>query len=151
MTPPRSSPGTVIRKAHFPGRAPIDAYGNGGFRFAGMSHRGSILCLPSGIYGCTKVWAEALAHHYHDTTDMSMIGLRIGVVNAEDKPLQKRHRAIWCSQRDVARMVRSCVEAPDELKHDVFFVVSNNRYSYRDMNHAREVLGFEPQDSAEDR
>ena len=26
------------------------AYGNGGFRFAGMSHRGSILCLPSGIY-----------------------------------------------------------------------------------------------------
>ena len=33
-----------------PGRAPIDAYGNGGFRFADMSHRGSILCLPSGIY-----------------------------------------------------------------------------------------------------
>jgi len=39
------------RQAHFPGRAPIDAYGNGGFRFAGMSHRGSLLCLPSGIYG----------------------------------------------------------------------------------------------------
>jgi len=37
--------------ARFPGRAPIEAYGNGGFRFAGMSHRGSILCLPSGIYG----------------------------------------------------------------------------------------------------
>ncbi|MCP4073853.1 MAG: hypothetical protein GY742_19315, partial [Hyphomicrobiales bacterium] len=34
-----------------PGNAPIDAYGNGGFRFAGMSHRGSIICLPSGIYG----------------------------------------------------------------------------------------------------
>jgi uncharacterized protein len=34
----------------YPGRAPIDAYGNGGFRFAEMSHRGSILCLPSGIY-----------------------------------------------------------------------------------------------------
>ena len=43
--------GIVIRKAHFPGRAPIDAYGNGGFRFADMSHRGSILCLPSGIHG----------------------------------------------------------------------------------------------------
>lgn len=35
---------------HFPGRAPIDAYGNGGFRFAGMSHRGSLMLLPSGIY-----------------------------------------------------------------------------------------------------
>lgn len=43
--------GIVIRKAHFPGRAPIEAYGNGGFRFADMSHRGSLLCLPSGIYG----------------------------------------------------------------------------------------------------
>lgn len=45
------SGGMIIREAHFPGRAPIDAYGNGGFRFAGMSHRGSILCLPSGIHG----------------------------------------------------------------------------------------------------
>jgi uncharacterized protein len=36
--------------ARYPGRAPIEAYGNGGFRFAGMSHRGSILCLPSGIH-----------------------------------------------------------------------------------------------------
>lgn len=43
--------GIEIRKAHFPGRAPIDAYGNGGFRFADMSHRGSILCLPSGVHG----------------------------------------------------------------------------------------------------
>ncbi len=45
------SAGIVIREAHFPGRAPIDAYGNGGFRFADMSHRGSLLLLPSGIYG----------------------------------------------------------------------------------------------------
>ena len=32
-----------------PGAHPIDAYGAGGFSFAGMSHRGSILALPSGI------------------------------------------------------------------------------------------------------
>lgn len=38
-----------IRDAHFPGRAPLDAYGDGGFRFAEMSHRGSLLCVPSGI------------------------------------------------------------------------------------------------------
>ena len=53
MPAPRGSnpAGMVIREAHFPGRAPVDSYGNGGFRFADMSHRGSILCLPSGIYG----------------------------------------------------------------------------------------------------
>ncbi len=36
-----------------PGRHQIDAYGNGGFRFAEMSHRGSILALPSGIRAWT--------------------------------------------------------------------------------------------------
>ena len=36
--------------AFYPSRAPIDAYGNGGFRFAGMSHQGSLLVLPSGMH-----------------------------------------------------------------------------------------------------
>ncbi|ABM44525.1 hypothetical protein X471_00492 [Bartonella bacilliformis str. Heidi Mejia] len=44
-----------VREAHFPGRAPIDAYGNGGFRFADMSHQGSIICVPSGVYGIDMV------------------------------------------------------------------------------------------------
>jgi uncharacterized protein len=52
--------GIEIRDAHFPGRAPIDAYGNGGFRFADMSHRGSLLCLPSGIYGWELQESEPL-------------------------------------------------------------------------------------------
>jgi uncharacterized protein len=38
-----------IPHGHYPYQAPIDAYGNGGFRFAGMSHRGSLLCLPTGM------------------------------------------------------------------------------------------------------
>ena len=44
------SSGIEFHQAHFPGQAPIEAYGNGGFRFAQMSHRGSLMCLPSGIY-----------------------------------------------------------------------------------------------------
>jgi uncharacterized protein len=35
---------------HLPRSAPIDAYGNGGFAFAEMSHRGSLLCLPDAIW-----------------------------------------------------------------------------------------------------
>lgn len=34
----------------YPHQAAIEGYGNGGFRFAGMSHRGSLLCLPSGMH-----------------------------------------------------------------------------------------------------
>ena len=41
-----------------PGRHMLDSYGRGGFRFAGMSHRGSILALPSGV----RAWpVESLA------------------------------------------------------------------------------------------
>ncbi|MBS0242064.1 MAG: hypothetical protein JSS20_07790 [Proteobacteria bacterium] len=43
----------VREPARYPGQAPIEAYGNGGFRFAGMSHRGSLLCLPDAI----EAWA----------------------------------------------------------------------------------------------
>ena len=35
---------------HYPTQVGLDAYGNGGFRFAGMSHRGSLLCLPTGMH-----------------------------------------------------------------------------------------------------
>lgn len=35
---------------YLPRRAAIDAYGAGGFRFAEMSHRGSLLALPSGMH-----------------------------------------------------------------------------------------------------
>ncbi len=39
-----------IHDGFLPGRHGIDAYGNGGFRFGQMSHRGSILLLPSGVH-----------------------------------------------------------------------------------------------------
>lgn len=32
-----------------PGGHQIDSYGNGGFRFAGMSHQGSVIAMPTGI------------------------------------------------------------------------------------------------------
>lgn len=53
--------GIEMREAHFPGRAPVDAYGNGGFRFADMSHRGSVLMLPSGIYAWDVIEGDVLA------------------------------------------------------------------------------------------
>jgi uncharacterized protein len=48
---------------HLPQPAPIDAYGDGGFRFAGMSHRGSLLCFPDGIWA----WPVQDATHLTET------------------------------------------------------------------------------------
>ena len=38
------------RRPHLPGQAVLEAYGDGGFRFAGLSHRGGLMSLPSGMY-----------------------------------------------------------------------------------------------------
>lgn len=42
---------------HLPRSAPIEAYGKGGFAFAEMSHRGSLLCLPEAIWAWPVVRA----------------------------------------------------------------------------------------------
>ena len=70
-----------------PGRFPIDAYGNGGFRFAEMSHRGSILALPSGILAWpvtspAGISEEALAPVFAegDALDLLLLGTGIEVV-----------------------------------------------------------------------
>ena len=74
--------GIVVRDAHFPGRAPVDSYGNGGFRFAGMSHRGSILCLPSGIYGWQPPEAgidrASLARVFEDAAEIEVLLIGTG-------------------------------------------------------------------------
>lgn len=43
---------------HLPRLVPIEGYGKGGFQFGGMSHRGSLLCLPSGIWAWPAARAE---------------------------------------------------------------------------------------------
>ena len=64
-----------------PGRHLIDSYGNGGFRFAEMSHRGSILALPSGITAwpvtrASDVDEESLAGVFAeaDAIDLLLLG-----------------------------------------------------------------------------
>lgn len=85
---------------HLPNPAPIDAYGNGGFRFAGMSHRGSLLCFPDGIWAwpvaavtdlTEEMFAPALARA--DRLDFFILGVGSDpwVLPA---PLRERFRAV---------------------------------------------------------
>jgi hypothetical protein len=101
------------------------------------------------LYGASKVWGEALARHYVEAHGLSAICVRIGHVVAEDRPLTVRDFSVWCSQRDIARMLELCLTAPLEVGFQIFFATSENRWSYRDLEHPRAVLGFEPQDAAE--
>jgi uncharacterized protein len=50
-----------VEDPHLPQQVVIDAHGEGGFRFGGMSHRGSLLCLPDGIWAWPVAAPAALA------------------------------------------------------------------------------------------
>ena len=64
---------------HLPQPAAIDAYGKGGFSFAGMSHRGSILCLPAGIWAwpvikADEITEDSLARGFGSGVELFMLG-----------------------------------------------------------------------------
>jgi uncharacterized protein len=71
----------------YPYQAGIDAYGNGGFRFAGMSHRGSLLCLPTGMHAWdvtdpARIDAASLSLVFDaaDRIEVLLIGTGAGIV-----------------------------------------------------------------------
>ena len=69
----------MAEDAHLPQPAAIDAYGKGGFRFGGMSHRGSILCLPAGIWAWpvaapSEISEETLARVFSAPIELFLIG-----------------------------------------------------------------------------
>ena len=70
-------------RPHLPYPAPIDAYGDGGFRFAGLSHRGSLMCLPDGIWAWPvaapdEVTAQALAQVFDAAARLDLFLLGTG-------------------------------------------------------------------------
>ncbi len=69
-------------QGHYPYQATIDAYGDGGFRFAEMSHKGSLICLPGGMFAwdvtsAAEVDLEGLGRvlDASDEIDVLLIGL----------------------------------------------------------------------------
>jgi len=46
----------------------------------------------------------------------------------------------------VAQFFEKCVKAPDEIKWDVFYGVSDNFTRFRDIDHPQKMIGYRPQD-----
>jgi nucleoside-diphosphate-sugar epimerase len=106
---------------------------------------------PRNLYASSKVFSESLCRTYAFSHGMSCLAIRIGWVVGEDSVPNARSEDIWCSQRDIAGLIRACVDAPEDLRFDIFYGMSNNRFRWVDLSNARQKLGFEPQDRAEDR
>jgi nucleoside-diphosphate-sugar epimerase len=144
-----ASSGSTI--AGFERVPPYDAIAEGRYEdvpedFPRITHD---IVRPQRIYGAAKVWGEALGRHFSDAYGMSVLCVRIGSVRRQNRPESTREYSVYLSHGDVAQALQKCIDAPDELRYDIFFALSNNRWGYRDLEHPRRVLGYEPEDSAD--
>lgn len=105
---------------------------------------------PRDIYASSKVYGESLAQTYAYRHGLSCLCLRIGSIHGQDRPVDPNNQAIWCSHRDIVQLVERCINAPDSLRFDTFYGVSDNYWGWVDIEHARQVVGYAPQDHGED-
>ncbi len=101
---------------------------------------------PTEIYGATKSFGEAMARVYSDVHGISCICLRIGLVSSYDVP-SSTQPGIWCSHRDISRIIQLCVDAPETLMYDVFYCLSGSRHKWIDTSNIQKKLGYVPVDN----
>jgi uronate dehydrogenase len=117
-----------------------------GFTPSGNELKTNARARPDTFYGVGKVAAEALCSLYADRFGLAAASLRIGAFL--DRPLTRRHLAIWLSPGDAVRLVAACLTAPD-LRFAVVHGISNNTRAWWDLEPGR-ALGYHPEDDAEE-
>jgi nucleoside-diphosphate-sugar epimerase len=130
---------------------------------------------PDSLYGTSKVFLESLGRYYVESYEYptSVYALRIGSVRPPeyDHPFGdaeagveagrwerhsnryqqevQRMKATWQSRRDVASLVECCL-SDDSVTFGIFYGVSDNSRSWFDIERARTILRYAPQDSGDD-
>lgn len=129
---------------------------------------------PDSYYATSKGFGEHLARYYVENNEFPKrcYSLRICNVSysSDDHPYAVAERAVeqgeyerdseeyqqdvarmkakWHSRRDFAHMIECCLE-DESVTYDVFYGVSDNDRRWFDIEHAQEVIGYNPQDNAE--
>ena len=129
---------------------------------------------PDSRYGVTKCYGEDLGRLAAEAHGVRFYGLRIGAVRDReyDHPYGDaergvdegewergsdeydeqvaRMKALWQSRRDLAQLVDRCLR-DDSVEWDHFYGLSGNaRRWLDDADHARETIGYEPEDDGEE-
>lgn len=110
---------------------------------------------PDSFYGVSKAAGEILGRYYSDRYGLSVLNFRIGwflhtqdeqAIIATFKDRKDAYPLMWLSVRDCVEAHRRGIEAPDELKFGIYYIMSNNKDMLWDMSNAQRDLGYVPQD-----
>lgn len=125
----------------------------------------AVALRPDSLYGVSKAFGEALGRLYADRHGLDVVCLRIGAVRESDDPTQvapgrpfaplpvltvdqsrQRLRAAWLSHRDCAQLIQRAIDS--NVHWAVVYGTSDNPRQLWDLAGARDLLGYEPEDSA---
>src|SRR5882757_4954245 len=93
---------------HLPRSAPIEAYGKGGFAFADMSHRGSLLCLPDAIWA----WAVTTPQEI----DEYSLARVFAAANAIDTLIVGSGTEVWVPPKGLREALRAVRVVLDRMQ-----------------------------------
>lgn len=103
-------------------------------------------------YGAFKLVGERLGKTYADIHGISFIGLRIGFIRRHDNPPEDNAQfepwlqQMWLSNRDYCQLMQRCIEADESLRFAIINGVSANAGSRWELESARQLVGYVPQD-----
>ena len=130
---------------------------------------------PDSYYGASKAFGEDWGRYYIEKRDYPEQFYAIRIASIREPPYDnpygdaekgvergdwergsdeyetqaKRLKGTWLSERDWAQLVELCLE-DDDVTFDIFFGTSENERGWFDIEHPKEVLGYDPQDRAEE-
>ncbi|MEO2003135.1 MAG: NAD(P)-dependent oxidoreductase [Candidatus Poribacteria bacterium] len=103
---------------------------------------------PDSHYAISKAAGEAIARYYADAHGIGSVCMRIGGFSPTNEVRGVRSHYMLITHRDIAQLVDKSIQS------DVLFAIvngiSNHPKAYQDLKNAGELLGYEPQDGAED-
>jgi uronate dehydrogenase len=108
---------------------------------------GEVPPRPDSLYGLTKVFGEAVGRLYADKFGLQVVAVRIG--SFEEKPSEPRHLHTWLSLDDAVRLFVACL-SPASFDFLAIYGVSANTRSWWPQGEVANILGYRPQDNAED-
>jgi uronate dehydrogenase len=108
-----------------------------------------MLLKPKNIYGVSKCFGEALAAYHSYNNEISAISLRIGAYEfpRDFSEMNARDLSTFLHPDDFNQLLIGCIET-ENLKHEVFNAISNNRYKRLDITEAKEKVGYQPKADA---
>ena len=105
---------------------------------------------PQNLYGVSKCFGEALARMATHQSPISAICVRIGAFQPAEAiahPGRLDLADMWVSPRDLVQLLVRCID-DTRLRFAIFSGLSDSRFNRLDIQSARVLLGYQPQDDS---